>query len=76
MKSSLKQATNPEASLCCIDYNSTCNKLATAGKDATIRLKLTLSQVEIIARIPGYALPAQGEVVMVSVNGPVVAYPR
>jgi hypothetical protein len=30
----------------------------------------------VTARMPGHALPALGERVMVSVGGPVVAYPR
>jgi iron(III) transport system ATP-binding protein len=46
------------------------------GKDAALRLKLADADAIITARIPGHALPAPGEGVMVNVGGPVVAYPR
>ncbi|MFN8514717.1 MAG: ABC transporter ATP-binding protein [Thermomicrobiales bacterium] len=46
------------------------------GKDAALRLRLVDADAIITARIPGHALPTAGEVVAVSVNGPVVAYPR
>jgi iron(III) transport system ATP-binding protein len=47
------------------------------GHDATVRLKACTSDsacVELLARVPGFALPSVGETVTIAVRGEVVAY--
>jgi iron(III) transport system ATP-binding protein len=44
------------------------------GHDATVRL-VVASGSELLARVPGHALPSIGETLTVAVRGDVVAFP-